>query len=238
VTESIAELAASRKITRLCHLTPVRNLLHIARDGALRSTADLSADERAAFDQQDLRRLDGYPDHICCSIEYPNVWYLRRKIRDATALQRLFPGWVCLLIDPAYLWAEGTLLCRRNAAASSGTYVDSGADVFAGMYAERVYGANGWNERDDKPASCPTDDQAEVLIPKRIPLGHANHVVVASEIEARRIYAGLELISAPVQELVWTVAPEFFDRALSGTLRSGNLPLETAWNTEVMHGNG
>lgn len=157
---------------------------------------------------------------------------------SATTLQRLFPGWVCLLVDPAYLWSEHTLLCHRNAAAASGAYVAAGADAFAGLYADPVYGSRGATGRDKKPASCPTDDQAEVLIPKRIPLGHANHVVVADDAQARRVYSALELIGAPVQELVWTLAPELFSITLSQTLRSGNLPLETPWNPEVMHGAG
>src|ERR1700722_3216987 len=103
VSTSILQQATQRGVTRLCHLTPLRNLVHIATTGALLSTAELTADERAAFDQQDLKRLDGHPDHICCSVQYPNIWYLRRKRWDATPLQKLFPAWVCLLIDPAYL---------------------------------------------------------------------------------------------------------------------------------------
>lgn len=85
--DGIEEEATRRNITRLCHLTPFRNLLHIASGSGLRSVADLSNDERAVFDQQDLERYDNHPDHISCSIEYPNVWYLRRRRWDATPLQ-------------------------------------------------------------------------------------------------------------------------------------------------------
>jgi hypothetical protein len=238
VTGSVAEQAARREVTRLCHLTPFRNLLHIARDGALRSTKELAEDERAAFDRQDLARLDGHPDHICCTVQYPNVWYLRSKRRNATPLQRLFPDWVCLLIDPSYLSAHGTLLCHRNAASGSGAYLAAGPDAFAAMYAESVEGATGTIGRDHKPDSCPTDDQAEVLIPKRIPLEDANQVVVADEEQARRIYTSLEWIGAPVGELGWTIAPELFETSLSNTLRAGRVPIEARWDAEVMHGAG
>jgi hypothetical protein len=238
VTDSIAEQAARRGVTRLCHLTPLRNLLHIATDGALRSTKELDEDERAEFDQQDLLRLDRHPDHICCSVQYPNIWYLRRKRRDATPMQKLFPDWVCLLINPSYLSCKQTLLCHRNAAAGSGSYLAMGPQAFAAIYADPVTGSYGPITRELKPPNCPTDDQAEVLIPKRIRLEHANNVVIATDEQARRTYAALELIGAPVRELAWTIAPEFFAVTLSGNLRSGNPVRETDWNPEVMHGAG
>jgi ssDNA thymidine ADP-ribosyltransferase, DarT len=235
LSDPIVEQATRRGVTRLCHLTPYRNLLHIAREGALRSTKELQSDERAAFEPQDLARLDGQPDHICCTIQYPNIWYLRSKRQGATPLQRLFPDWVCLLINPRYLWAKDTLLCHRNAAAGSGAYLAAGPGAFAAMYADVVSGAQGSTGRDEKPKSCPTDDQAEVLVPKLIRLEDANHVVVADAAQARRIYSGLELIGAPAQELRWTIAPEFFAVALSTTLRAGRTPVETPWDAEVMH---
>ncbi len=231
---SIEQQVSVRGVTRLCHLTPVRNLLHIAAEGALRSTAELSADERATFDQQDLQRLDRHPDHICCSVQYPNVWYLRRKRGGATQLQRLFPGWVCLLIDPAYLGAEETLFCHRNAATRSGAYLASGREAFAAIYADPVDGATGLIDRALKPASCPTDDQAEVLVPKRIPIEHANQIVVADEPQARSSFVQLQLLGVPVHDLRWIIAPEFFSSSLSATLRSGELPDEIPWDQEVM----
>lgn len=235
MSDPIAEQAAQRGVTRLCHLTPFRNLLHIAREGALRSTMELQSDERAAFEPQDLERLDGHPDHICCTIQYPNVWYLRSKRRDATPLQRLFPDWVCLLIKPSYLSAGGTLFCHRNAAAGTGAYLAAGPAAFAAMYADVVPGARGPIGRDEKPRSCPTDDQAEALIPKQIAFEDASHLVVADDAQARRIYSALELIGVPAGELRWTIAPELFAVALSGTLRAGRSPDEIQWDTKVMH---
>lgn len=88
---AVRDLVVGRGVTRLCHLTPFVNLLQIAQGSSLRSVTELSQDHRAAFDQQDLERLDGHPDHISCSVQYPNVWYLRSRRRDATPLQRLSP---------------------------------------------------------------------------------------------------------------------------------------------------
>lgn len=223
-------------ITRLCHLTPFHNLLHIARGAGLRSTTDLTEDQRAVFDQQDLARLDGRPGHISCSIQYPNVWYLRSRRKEAGALPRLFPDWVCVLIDPRHLWREDTLFCHRNAAAGSGAYVAPGASALRGMFDEEVIGSGGrsWG-RGAKPGNCPTDDQAEVLIHKEVPLQDANHIVVADEDQAGRVLAGLDAIGAPVELFEFTIAPLFFSSDMSTKLRRGLLPEERAWNAGAGH---
>ena len=47
--EDVKLLAVAKGITRLCHFTPVVNLLHIASGKGLMSTLELSADHRAVF---------------------------------------------------------------------------------------------------------------------------------------------------------------------------------------------
>ena len=134
--ERIEAEARRLGIGRLCHLTPFRNLLHIASGDGLCSVTQLKEEDRTAFDPQDLQRLEQRPDHISCSIEYPNVWYLRNRKRDATPLQRLFPDWVCILIDTDCLWREGTEFAPRNASSSYGKLLRPGFDAFRGLYAE------------------------------------------------------------------------------------------------------
>lgn len=230
VAERIRAAVERRKITRLCHLTPFRNLLHIASGKGLLSVSDLNADERAVFDQQDLARYDGRPEHISCSIEYPNVWYLRQRQRSATPLQKLFPDWVCLLIDPRYLWHAGTEFCPRNAAAGHGTHLKPGYDAFSSLFADTVSGAGGSDRgRDEKLDSCPTDDQAEVMVHKHIPLVHANRIIVADEAQANRVFAGLKLAKSPVEGLEFFIAPDFFETRLSDVLRRGERPIEIPW---------
>jgi len=226
----IERLARHRGITRLCHLTPFQNLIHIARGEGLRSTLDLAADARNAFTRQDLERLDGYPDHISCSIEYPNVWYLRQRRKRATPLQKLFPDWVCVLIEPHHLWRDDTLVCFRNAAASYGAYVDSGPAAFEAMYADSVDGSGGRTYvRGAKPNNCPTDDQAEVLVAKQIPLADANRVVVADTGGASRVLVGLDLLNVPSETFEIIIAPKLFQISLSAALKAGHLPTETLW---------
>src|SRR4051794_38345257 len=96
-------------ITRVCHFTPYRNLVHIATGGGLLSSAALSGAERRAFTQQDLARWDGHPDHISCSIEYPNAWYYHQKAGN----DEVFRTWVVMTMDPKHLGEDGTRFCHR-----------------------------------------------------------------------------------------------------------------------------
>ena len=123
----ICAAAIERGISRLCHLTPLRNLVHIATGDGLLSTEQLADSDRRDFNRQDLERFDNRPDHICCSIEYPNGWYLRQRRRDLSRDTALFPDWVCLALDPKHLWADKTLLCPRNAAAQGGRLIGGGS---------------------------------------------------------------------------------------------------------------
>jgi ssDNA thymidine ADP-ribosyltransferase DarT-like protein len=229
VAAQIKAEAEAHEISRLCHLTPFRNLLHIVSGDGLKSVAELEGD-RAAFDQQDLERLDQRPDHISCSVEYPNIWYLRRRLGDATPLQRLFPDWVCLLIDPKHLWAPGTEFAPRNAAAGGGAYLRPGYEAFCDMYPAKARGAYGkFYGRGQKPSACPTDDQAEVMIEKHIPLADASTIVFGDVNQAARNVSALRLLKVPVENFKLLIAPSFFKTELSAMLRGGEKPTETPW---------
>ena len=222
--DAIRVRATERGITRLCHFTPSRNLGHIATDltGVL-STARLEADERRVFNPTDRVRLDGFPDHVSCSIQYPNAWYFS----TARGNERLFRDWVVLLIRPHYLWARGTKFCPRNAAADSGRGVAEGLPAFESLYAPAVRGGDGRTYRrlSGRPSWLPTDEQAEVLIPDRIEHGDLLGVVVADKAQGRLELARLVQLEAEAPPIY--VAPDFFDRyALSTKIRNGRIPEE------------
>jgi ssDNA thymidine ADP-ribosyltransferase, DarT len=229
---AVKTAAAEQEITRLCHITPFRNLVHMAGGDGLLSTAQLSKGERKVFNQQDLTRLDARPDHISCSIEYPNAWYLRHRRRDGTAEARLFPDWVCVCIDPHHLWDDATLLCPRNAAAGGGYLIGSGVEVFKKLYSASTTGAYGKVfTRDGLPASCPTDEQAEVLVHRHIPLEDVQRVIVADEAQAKRTFFGLQQLGLNDDLFTYAIAPELFmPQPLSAMLRSGKRPVEAAWD--------
>ena len=222
-----------RGITRLCHLTPLRNLVHIATGDGLLSTAQLSGSDRQVFNQQDLARLDGHPDHISCSIEFPNAWYMRQRRRAALGAERLFLDWVCVCIESHHLWRDDTLFCPRNAAAVGGRLVSGGIGAFRSLYAEEVEGAGGktFARGAERDPACPTDDQAEVLVYRRIPLDDVQQIVVSDESQAKRTFVGLEQLGVPVDRFSYVICPEFFQpHVLSGLLARGMRPAETDWD--------
>jgi ssDNA thymidine ADP-ribosyltransferase, DarT len=229
---AVKAAAEAREITRLCHLTPLRNLVHIAAGEGLSSTAQLTERERGVFNQQDLKRLDARPDHISCSIEYPNAWYLGQRRRDGGADGRMFPDWVCLCIEPHHLWADTTLFCPRNAAAGGGYLIAAGVETFHTLYAECTRGAYGMTfTRDRHPLACPTDFQAEVLVHHHIPVEDVQQIVVADEAQAKQTYYALDQLGPGGDPFDYVISPAFFNASrLSGLLRAGERPVETPWD--------
>lgn len=222
--DAIRREVLRRGITRLCHFTPSRNLMHIyTGTSGLLASQRLSDDERSAFNPTDRERWDSYPDHVCCSIQYPNGWYFRQ----ARSRERLFRDWVVLLLDPKYLWLPSTKFCSTNAATGRGAGIREGLQAFHALFAPEVSGASGQVfKRESKPDCVPTDDQAEVLIPGRIELEALQGFAVSDAAQARRETARLRRLGQDVPRIL--IAPAFFNRyTLSEKLRAGELPVET-----------
>ena len=224
VIEQIATEAAERGITRLCHFTPSRNLGHIAADPrGLLASCHLKEDEKAVFNPTDSARLDGYPKHLCCSIQYPNAWYFRRARKN----ERLFLDWVVVYINSCHLWYAGTKFCPRNAAANYGRQVGEGVAAFSALFAETVPGSGGnYGRGPNHPAFLPTDEQAEVLIPDLVAHEDVMGLAVRDETQAKREVARLKILGVAPPRIV--VVPEFYNpRRLSGLLRAGRVPVES-----------
>jgi hypothetical protein len=220
------------EVTRLCHLTPSQNLVHIASDNGILATQVLASDTSASFTAQDKNRLDGRPEHISCSIQYPNGYYYRSK-RNPIGEAANFPDWVVLGIDPACMLRPETLFCQGNAAGGSGAFLAEGAGGLASIYADKVEDSVGrtfWRGPEHLK-SCPTNLQAEVMIFRHIPLTEITSVFVADESQARREYARLKMIGVDPSRFRYVIAPEFFDvDQLSANIRTGLAPVEVEWN--------
>ena len=221
---AIEQRATQRRITRLCHFTPSRNLVHIATDPrGILATSHLEENERAVFNATDLDRLDGHREHICCSVQVPNAWYFRRA-RDG---DNIFRDWVVLFIAPHYLWMDGTMFCHRNAAARGGQYVASGYPAFEGMFAPRVVGAHGMEHlRTATRAAClPTDEQAEVLVPDQVVHEDILGIAVKNKTQAKEEVVRFQMLAQRVPRVV--IVEDFFNpNQLSAILRSGRFPTE------------
>ncbi|QNQ10410.1 DarT ssDNA thymidine ADP-ribosyltransferase family protein [Sphingomonas alpina] len=227
--DSIRNDVASRGITRLCHFTPSRSLAHILAGGVgVLPSHLLEEEDRLLFNPTDLQRLDGHTNHICCSIEYPNAWYLDRVRKG----EILFRDWVVIFAEPSVLAVEGTLFCPRNAAAGYGAYIAAGYDAYASMFAQSVAGAYGTvRSRTLLQLPCsPTDDQAEVLVADSIPLESILALGVSSETQAQMEHVRLDILGIDVSKLQFVVCPTLFDKnALSSSIRAGRRPSEKPW---------
>lgn len=228
MTNDLRTRVAARQVTRVTHFTSARNLAHILRDdGGIRGTKSLKEDDRRLFNPTDLARLDGYTDHVCCSIEYPNAWYFRKVRKDEV----LFPDWVVLLLDVELLHQPNVLFSPRNAAAERGAWLKPGPDAFEALYAPRVLGSGGrtYTRGASHLPPVPTDQQAEVLIPAPISHSAIRAVAVRDLEHAATETARLEQLSVRVPPLV--VAPTFFDAdALDVAIRTGVRPPETPYH--------
>ena len=223
----LAEITC-RGISRLCHFTPSRNLAHILRGevGILPSSC-LSKDERAVFNPTDVKRLDGHPGHVCCSVEYPNGWYFRK----ARSQEKLFMDWVVLCLDPALLLRDGVEFCPRNAATGYGSLLKEGVEGFKAMYAPSVVGAKGttYTRSTNRLSAVPTDEQAEVLIPDAIPISALIAVGVRDSEKASLEIARLEQLRLSPPKFI--VAPHFFEpTALSTSIVAGIVATEIVYD--------
>ncbi len=232
MSDSIQTVVRSREITRLCHFTPARNLVHIAsnQDGVKSSNA-LRGEQAACFTATDLLRFDGYTDHICCSVEYPNAWYLSK----AEANEALFKDWVVLFISPCFLWRVGTRFSPRNAAASRGRHVVGGLDGFRPLFAQSIVGAYGRTySRGPKHLECsPTDDQAEVLVGANIPLADILGVAVKDASQAKSEISRLRLAGIEPNPFQFIIAPTLFSKnELSNAIRAGKRPPELLYSAQ------
>jgi hypothetical protein len=227
---SVVDAAKAIGLTRLAHFTPSKNLPHIVRDGMIRSSKDLADNAPEYFAPTDRGRFDQHPDKICCSLQFPNGYYLavaRTKEQFSN-----YPDWVCLLLDIALLSRPGTLFSPCNAAKGSGAYLRGGADALAACYAEQSE-PGGFRRGRVHHRLAPTDLQTEALIPGPIALSHLRAIVVPSESLAENELNRLRLLGLDPAPLRWVLAPLFFERdRLASRLRFGGEIEETPWTEE------
>ena len=171
----------SRGIKRLCHFTQSRNLAHILGDcKGILSTQSLQAED-LPHNPTDANRWDGCKDSICCSLEFPNVYYFESVRRK----DRLFKDWVVLMIKPNFLWMPGTKFCPTNAATENGSYITEGHKSFLSLFDRTAPGIR-FDRPEDHLRCAPTNLQAEVLVPGPIPLDDITAIAVVDKDQARR----------------------------------------------------
>lgn len=222
---SIQQECTRRGITRLCHFTQSRNLAHILGDTkAILSSQQLQTDD-LPYNPTDSDRWDGCEDMICCSIEFPNVYYFNKaRTRDL-----LFKDWVVLIIKPDYLWMSVTKFCPTNAAKQKGALIKKGDESFLSLFAPTTIDISYY--RSSEHLDCaPTNVQAEVLVSGQIPLDDLTAIAVSDADQAKREICRASLQGLSINKDI-LIVPDFYNRQnLAQSIHQGNRVTETIFD--------
>lgn len=216
------DILKNHEVNRLCHFTKFQSLTHIvASPEGLVSAESIRSDIKNVTD---IERYDGELDYICCSVEYPNSWFLEKKIR--TELNMVFCEWVVLFIDINILKHRVAKFCVCNASRSRGAYINSDIEMLDLIFAEQVPSFR-YGRPIQMLSCCPTDGQAEILIKDNIPRSFISGIAVGDTEIAGRIFAMLELYD--VSQIPIYISPEILTPAWSVKVKSGLRPSETKY---------
>ncbi|MFD4595732.1 DarT ssDNA thymidine ADP-ribosyltransferase family protein [Streptomyces rubiginosohelvolus] len=222
---SVEQALAECKATRLAHFTPARNLFHIVRDGAIRSSSDLAESASGYFSPTDKERFDRNPDKVCCTFEYPNGYYLAQAKGKPDYVN--YPDWVCFFLDVDLACRPGTLFAPCNAAKQYGAFLKKGGKALRECFSSV---SDGWPRGPRHLVGAATNLQAEVLIPGPIAMDRVMSIAVPTPEAASTEFSRLKIMGLDPARLSWVVSPTLFDKfKLSNQVRNGGLIAETSW---------
>lgn len=224
---SAYDILITRGVTRLCHFTKFQNLTHIITsiDGVLAS-GSIRQDTKNV---NDTARYDGELDFVCCSVQYPNSWFLKRAIQNN--LDQIFREWVVLYIDLSILKYKNTKFCPCNASKANGAYISKNMDNIDSIFASTV-STFAYPRTSKMLSCCPTDGQAEILIENSIPRKYIKGIAVGNEDVAGRVYSILKMYD--MEHISIYTAPDVLTTEWSNMIKEGCSPNETKckWSEE------
>jgi len=128
---------------------------------------------------------------------------------------------------------DGSLTFFGDVAHAFGREIKEGAEAFMALFADSVQGASGYtfHRTSSHLLCCPTDEQAEVLIPDRVPLNDILGIVASSEEQVKNELSRFRHLGIQEDRFKFIIAPTMFKkRALSTCIRSGRRPTEKLWS--------
>lgn len=211
----IGRTLEEHRIRRLCHMTQIDKLFSILYgDEGILATAFCNS---KSMYRNDMDRLDGKTEYISTSIEYPNVWYYSNKKN----INPYVNNWAVIFIDPTLSQEDKTLFCLINSAASKGAYISGDAKNFSALFNQQV----GYRRRTSNMlCCCPTDDQAEVLLYKHVPVCSITGIAFESEHTLNTMLKLFDKYSINYPDLY--LSKELFSTELSDSIRNGCRPRE------------
>jgi len=224
---SVYDVLTAREVTRLCHFTKLQSLTHIitSANGILASNS-IRQDTKNV---NDTARYDGELDFVCCSVQYPNSWFLKKATQNN--LDKIFKDWVVLYVDLSILKYKNAKFCPCNASKSNGAYINGNMDNIDSIFATSIP-TFAYSRSSKMLSSCPTDGQAEILIKDNIPLQYINGIAVGNEDVARRVYAMLKVCG--MVHIALYIAPDVLTPNWSNMIKNGCRPdeIQYYWSEE------
>lgn len=221
------DILANRGVTRLCHFTKLKSLTHIisAAEGILAS----SSIRQDTKNITDVARYDNELDYVCCSVQFPNSWFLKRAMQNNT--DKIFKDWVVLYIDLNILKHKSAKFCPCNASKERGVYINARMGEVDSIFAPSIPTFS-YPRSPKMPSSCPTDGQAEILIKDNIPRDYIIGIATGNKDVAARIYAMLKMSDA--RQIPIDIAPDVLTPSWSRMIKDGLSPSEMrcVWSEE------
>lgn len=220
---SAYDILTVRGVARLCHFTKFQNLTHIMAsvDGILASDS-IRQDTKNVIDKQ---RYDGELDYVCCTVQYPNSWFMKKAIQNNA--DKIFRDWVVLYVDLSILNYKKAKFCPCNASKGFGIHINKNMENIESIFADSVP-TFAYPRSPKMIDSCPTDGQAEILIKDGIPRESIIGVTVGKDDVAKRVYAMLKMYD--LEQLPIYIAPDVMTPNWSSMIRNGCRPVETLCN--------
>lgn len=220
---SAYDILNNRGVTRLCHFTKLQSFTHIitSTEGILPSNS-IRQDTKNVIDSA---RYDGELDHICCSIQYPNSWFLNKAIERNS--DQIFKDFIVLYVDLSILNNREAKYCPCNSSRASGAYICKNMDSIDSIFADTVS-----TFKYPRPAkmlqNCPTDGQAEILIKGNIPPKYITGIAVGNRNIASRVYGILEVFN--IKSILIYIAPDVLTTSWSNIIKNGKYPAESLFD--------
>lgn len=221
------DILTARGVTRLCHFTKLQSLTHIITSGnGILASSSIRQDTKNV---NDTARYDGELDFVCCSVQYPNSWFLKKSIQNNSDI--IFKDWVVLYIELSILKYKNAKFCPCNASRSRGAFINGNMNDIESIFAASV-STFAYPRSPRMLFSCPTDGQAEILIEDSIPREYIIGIAVGNEDIAKRVYAMLRMYG--LEHIPLYIAPDVLTPNWSNMVRNGHRPdeFQCAWSEE------
>lgn len=208
-----------RGVSRLCHFTKLQSLAHIlATEDGIIASGSIRQDTKNVNDND---RYDGELDHVCCTIEYPNSWFLSTAIKSNE--DRVFREWVVLCIGLEILLERSAKFCECNASKKHGLLIRDDFEKIDEIFANNVSSFT-YHRTAEMLSCCPTNGQAEILIKDNIPRRYITKIIVENNDVAKQVYAMQKVYG--ISNIPIYVAPDVLSPSWSSMVKQGRRPQE------------